>query len=159
MRITDLLYENDADHHEAMEETGYWGRQGAGCIFHAASTNRFCIFHRSREVLEPGTWGGVGGAIDEGENPQEAVRREVIEETGYSGQIRFTTFYVFQDKAFRYTNFVGHVPEEFRPRLNWENQGFKWIKLGEWPKPLHPGLIKAFADSNAQEILRKIATR
>lgn len=157
MRITDLLYENDWDHQDALDETGYWGRQGAGCIFFAKDTRKFCIFHRSMEVLEPHTWGGVGGAIDDGENPEQAVRREIKEEAHYTGQLQLVKFYVFKDQKFKYTNFVGVVPNEFTPNLNWENQGFQWVEFGQWPRPLHPGFAQALADRNADRILRRIA--
>lgn len=152
------LIENDAEHNEALQQTGYWGRQAAGCIFFAQETKRFCLFHRSEDVLEPLTWGGVGGAIDEGEDPKRAVQREAFEEARYNGPIEFEVFYIFRDKSFQYTNFVGIVPKEFQPRFNWENIDAQWVKLGQWPKPLHPGLVKAFADPKAQSILTKISS-
>ena len=71
--------QNRRDHGLALEETGFWGRQAAGCLFLAKNTGRILIAHRSWAVLEPGTWGGFGGAIDEGEDPAEAARREALE--------------------------------------------------------------------------------
>ncbi len=156
MQIRDLYFENDEAHFQAMQDTGYWGKQGAGCIFFSQDTRRFCIFHRSELVLEPGTWGGVGGAIDANENPEQAVKREVQEEARYTGSLKLQKFYVFQDKSFRYTNFVGIIPKEFNPHLNWENQGWRWVEFGDWPKPLHPGIAKAFADPGAQKVLQRL---
>lgn len=160
MLIRDLIenWDQDDEHYDALEQTGYWGRQGAGCIFFAQDTKRFGIFHRSGAVLEPYTWGGVGGAIDQGEDPKRAVTREAYEEAGYRGPLDLRPLYIFRDKSFQYTNFVGVVPKEFRPVFNWENVDAKWVTLGEWPTPLHPGLVKAFADPAARDILTKIAS-
>ena len=37
---------------------------------------RFLIAYRSDEVREPHQWGTIGGAIDDGESPEIAVRRK-----------------------------------------------------------------------------------
>ncbi len=160
MLIRDLNenWDNDAEHNDALDRTGYWGKEGAGCIFFAQNTKRFLLFKRSGEVLEPYTWGGVGGALDKGEDPKRAVTREAFEEARYNGPLTLHLFYVFRDKSFQYTNFVGIIPEEFQPRFNWENVDAKWVEFGKWPKPLHPGLAKAFSDPAAQTILTKIST-
>ena len=74
MRVLDL-FEDDSKHRQALKQTGFWGRRGAGCVIMAQDTGRFCIAHRSENVEQPGTWGTWGGAIDEGEDPaQEIVR-------------------------------------------------------------------------------------
>jgi 8-oxo-dGTP diphosphatase len=44
---------------------------------------RILLQHRDANALRfPNLWGLVGGAIEEGESPEEAARREVYEETG-----------------------------------------------------------------------------
>jgi 8-oxo-dGTP diphosphatase len=35
-------------------------------------------------IIYPGHWGAFGGALEEGESPEVAVHRELIEEIGYS---------------------------------------------------------------------------
>lgn len=35
-------------------------------------------------IVYPGQWGFFGGHLEEGENPDEAVRRELLEEIGYA---------------------------------------------------------------------------
>jgi 8-oxo-dGTP diphosphatase len=35
-------------------------------------------------IIYPGYWGAFGGAIEEGESPQDALNRELTEEIGYS---------------------------------------------------------------------------
>ena len=152
-----VVKENDAEHAEALKQTGFWGRQAAGCVFVAKDTGRFCIAHRSAAVQEPGTWGTIGGAIDESEDPAEAVRREVAEETGYTGDMQLIPLMVFRAPtgSFKYHNFLAVVSTEFTPDLNWETQAYAWFKFGEWPSPLHPGLKSLLADSASNEIMRR----
>lgn len=148
------LVENDNDHQKALNDTGFWGAQGAGCIIFARETKRFLFAKRSRHVEQPGDFGGWGGAIDSGELPKDAALREVHEETGYNGDIEILPMYVFTKGTFRYSNFLAIVEEEYDPRLDWENSGFVWTLFGEWPSPLHFG-IKALLNDPASYALMK----
>lgn len=140
-----------------LEKTGFWGAQGAGCIIFANDTKKFLIPHRSAFVEEPGTWGTWGGAIDNGEEPKDAVAREVQEETGYQGSIKdILPLYVFKKDDFKYFNYLVIVETEFTPVLDWENQGFKWCDFNDWPQPIHFGLAGILNDETSYEILKKI---
>jgi 8-oxo-dGTP pyrophosphatase MutT (NUDIX family) len=122
------------------DESGkFWGSQGAGAVFFAEDTGRFLLQHRSPYVNEPNTWGVIGGAIDAGEDPKEAMIREVKEETGYSGPMEAELLYTFQSGKFRYHNFLVTVPHEFEPKHGWESQGHVWATLNDLPSPLHFG--------------------
>lgn len=150
------LGENDDEHQLALQQTGFWGRQGAGCVFMALDTGRLCLAHRSEAVEQPGTWGTWGGAIDSDEDPGQAVRREVAEEAGYQGSLDLIPLLVFSHPSgFRYHNFLALVPREFQPRLNWETQGWDWFDPGDWPKPLHPGVKSLLADRHSLDIIQK----
>ena len=118
----------------------FWGNEGAGALFVAKDTGRLLLFLRSDMVQEPGTWNLVGGKIDTGENPKEAVAREVSEETGYDGEYKMSLLYTFQHRDFKYHNFLVVVPFEFTPQLNWEHDNSLWVEYGDWPEPLHFGL-------------------
>lgn len=144
---------DDAVHREALKTTGFWGRQGAGCIFKARSTGRVLIAHRSQDVEQPGTWGTWGGAIDSGESPLDAARREVREEAGYHGAFEIEPLLVFRSGDFRYSNFLVEVEDEFEPVLNWESQGSQWCEIGQWPSPLHFGLQALLSDSASMRTL------
>lgn len=126
------------------DESGkFWGSQGAGAIFMAEDTGRILLQHRSEYVNEPGTWGVIGGAIDSGEDPKEAMEREVQEETGYHGPMKSELLYTFKSGKFQYHNFLVTVPHEFEPKHGWESQGHVWTTLDELPEPLHFGLKAA----------------
>lgn len=132
---------------EEAPEEGYWGHTGAGVIFMARDTGRFLFGLRSRDVNEPGTWGGFGGRVEDGETPLSAVKRESKEETGYDGPVSFRVLHVYKDENFRYYNYLGIIDTEFDPDLNWENDNYAWVEFGEWPDPLHFGAEAAIKAS------------
>ena len=153
--------ESDEDHAQALEDTGFWGRAGAGCIFLALDTGRILLNHRSNLVEQPGTWGVWGGAIDSGESPIDAVKREAQEESGQRVRDHQTVpVYVFHDtkSGFKYFNFVTVVDHEFTPNIplasQWETQGWGWFDWGDWPSPLHFGVTAIINDSDS---VRKIS--
>lgn len=153
-QLIESLVESDDDHRQALDATGFWGKQGAGCIFLARDTHRIMLAHRSEDVQEPGTWGTWGGAIDASERPLNAVEREVYEETGYRGSLELAALKVFKKGSFEYHNFLAIVDQEFTPRLNWENQGFAWCAFGKWPEPLHFGLKNLLRDPQSVAIIQ-----
>jgi len=135
--------ENDQRHAEALARTGFWGVMAAGLLFLAKDTGRLGIAERSELVLEPLTYGTMGGAGNPGESPEEvAIREGGREETGYYGSIEMLPLAVFESQnGFKYFNFLGIVEKEFNPTLNWENRSFVWIdSLDSLPAPLHPGM-------------------
>lgn len=170
MKITDILEplleasekENDEAHKQAREETGFWGKKGAGAIVLALDTGNLLVAHRGAKVEEPHTWGVWGGAIDEGEDPEGGAKREVQEEMGAIDIKEVVPLFVFKDtkSTFKYHNFLFVVDKEFKPKKlkksGWENEGHKWVAFGDWPKPVHFGL-KALMDDAAS--VKKIKDR
>jgi len=152
------IVENDAEHAAELGRTGFWGKQGAGCIIMAKDTGRICLPYRSAHVQEPNTWGTWGGAIDGNEDPAVAAKREVQEEAGYDGPVKMVPLLLFQHSSgFRYFNFMALVEREFTPQLNWETQTFDWVQFGEWPAPLHPGLKSLLNDSASIQTIKEYA--
>jgi len=144
------------EHQEALEKTGFYGKQGSGALIFSKSTGRFLVAHRSSEVEQPGTWGIWGGAIDEGEDPMESAKREIMEECGCTNVSKMIPAFVFNDarSGFRYSNFIAIVPHEFTPRLNWESTGARWVEYGDWPQPLHFGLAALLKDPATDKLIR-----
>lgn len=156
----------DADHRDhaaASARTGFWGRAGAGSVVVARSTGRVLVGLRSREVMEPGTWGTFGGAIDSGMSPVAMALRELREETGFDGDAELVPLLVFEAPGsdFRYHNFAAVVEDEFDPRLNWEHAEAAWFDLDALPDGpgLHFGLRALLADADSLLTLRSIAAR
>jgi 8-oxo-dGTP pyrophosphatase MutT (NUDIX family) len=148
---------DDEPHYDALDKTGFFGAQAAGCIPMAKSTGRVMIVLRSSEVEQPHTWGNLGGAHHADERPVDAAQRELHEETGFAGSAQMVPLYVFQSGTFRYCNFLAIVEDEFVPHLGWEADDYKWVDLGDWPQPLHFGLQALFNDANSVRVLNHYA--
>lgn len=140
----------------------YWGRTAAGVLPMARSTGRFLLALRSSLVLEPGTWGTIGGKVEPWEAPADAAVREFREETRSRARVGLLPLFVYRDKAagFEYHNHLGVIPREFKPRTNWETARWAWLTLDELHvlKPKHFGLIALLADEASLRILLAVAS-
>lgn len=125
----------------------YWGREAAGIILIAADTKRLLLALRSPQVVEPGTWGTIGGRKNPSDKDfKDAALRELQEETGIDPE---TVAYVmplmdFKDPdKFIYRTFVGVIPAEIDGKLNKESSDLHWFTLEEARalEDKHPGLI------------------
>jgi NUDIX domain len=136
---------------EGLQATGYWGRQAAGALLSAAG--HILLLRRAAGVLEPGTWGIVGGAVPvetrtgRREPAWRAVQAEVIEELGELPPGWPTAAprrsYRFTAPGFAYRTFIVRLPARARawqPRLNWEHTAWRWCTRATRPRPLHPGV-------------------
>lgn len=154
MRINLSLSGNE-EHKAALDETGYWGRRGAGVLIMSSETGRLLLPYRSTKVQEPHTWGTWGGAIDEGEDAAQAAIREMREEGGVRlNPTSMELLYEFRDGDFRYTTFLAIVGREFRARLDKETESARWFELDGLPKRLHFGLRAITEDRKAMTVLR-----
>jgi 8-oxo-dGTP pyrophosphatase MutT (NUDIX family) len=146
---------------EGFTESGHWagaGNAASGVLLVSEKTGRIGLPMRSHRVSSPSTWGTVGGAVEEGQTPEESARREVAEETGYTGPMEMIPAHVFKDGDFKYHNFIGVVPDEFpyqpSPGSAWETQRFQWHdpeelkeSMQKHPDAYHPGLRELFDKS------------
>lgn len=105
-----------------------------------------------------GSWGLVGGKIEQGERITEALYREIKEETqanlSNEKTIPIETF-TSDNHKFIYYTFLISVEDEFVPILNNEHRGYCWVQLTDYPRPLHPGVWRTF---KFDEVINKIAT-
>jgi 8-oxo-dGTP diphosphatase len=90
-----------------------------------------------------GTWGFVGGHLEPGEDPRQACRRELKEETGITlfGELRPVGFTLNEFlSGERYIDLIFLVPEActVEPALMEPNkcEGWKWFNWDELPEPL-----------------------
>jgi 8-oxo-dGTP pyrophosphatase MutT (NUDIX family) len=95
-----------------------------------------------------------GGGIEEDETLLEGITRECMEEIGYFHiDWKLIPIQKFVNNNFTYHTFFCEVEDEFKPDLNDEHVGYAWVKEGQYPKPLHPGL---FSTVNIDIVLEKL---
>lgn len=149
--------EQQKKHAKALEETGFWGKQGAGCMVVCPKTHRWLLNLRG-EVEQPGTWGVWGGAVDDGEALLDAAVREFREESMCGVPIRIPSeepIYVFRKDKFSYSTFIVEVDREFAVRPSKETADAQWFPLDALPDNLHFGVVAILADRYARKQLEK----
>ena len=137
-------------------------KTGVGTIFVSTTTNRVLLNLRAQHKTHSLCWALWGGMIEEGEQPRDALIRELIEEMGFKPDIeRIYPFDIYQSKDmhFKYYSFVTIVEDEFIPILNQESSGYAWVDLGVWPKPMHNGARISFCNKKAEGRIRQMLSQ
>ncbi|MGV3981985.1 NUDIX domain-containing protein [Citrobacter freundii] len=86
---------------------------------------------------DDGSWAVPGGKLEEGETPESAARREVLEECGFDYSAPLTPHTLIDG----YVTYLADDVEQFDAVLNDENQDCGWFSPDELPDPLHPGMV------------------
>lgn len=86
---------------------------------------------------DDGSWAVPGGKLEEGETPESAARREVLEECGFDYSAPLTPHTLIDG----YVTYLADDAEQFDAFLNDENQACGWFSPDELPDPLHPGMV------------------
>lgn len=129
---------------------------GVGALIYSRATKRYLFLLRNG-AKHSGEWGLVGGKIDQGEMPMQALKREISEEIGqltYEKIIPLEHF-TSDNGRFEYHTYIIPVENEFIPTLNDEHRGYAWTHIEDHPRPLHPGVWRSFS---FESILAKIRT-
>jgi 8-oxo-dGTP pyrophosphatase MutT (NUDIX family) len=115
---------------------------------------RVLLGKRSTEVKNPGRWDGWGGSKEPNETYEQCALRELFEETGYDGPM----WLYLIEPPFR---FVGAVPYEYTPRLNWETARAAWFAPHELPglQPKNWGLAELLKDRYAMHVIASLERR
>lgn len=130
---------------------------GCGALIYSTNTKRYLFLLRTQKKHKY-SWGLVGGAVEPGETVSQALLREIKEEIDIdASQNKIIPLEKFtsDDNNFCYHTFLIPVDEEFIPSLNKEHNGYCWVPLKNYPKPLHPGVWRTFKFS---EVVNKIQT-
>lgn len=123
--------------------------KSCGALIFCSKTKRYLFLLRSNG-RQANKWGIVGGKVEPNESSLDGLIREIREELG--GQIPGAEFisieeYYHHKNKFSYHTFLIKVDEEFVPELNHEHKGYCWVKLEDYPRPLHPGVWRTFNNS------------
>lgn len=84
------------------------------------------------EMWQPGKWALVGGAVEEGETPEEAVKREIKEETGLDVN-KFKEKFTIQrsSDSIEYIFIAKFDGDPYNIKLNWEHINYGWYSPNE----------------------------
>ena len=131
--------------------------ESSGALIYAKNTHRYLFLLRTSSKHR-NSWGLVGGKVESGETIVQGLRREILEELGgeiKDAKIRPIEKFTSDNSQFCYHTFLIVVDEEFIPELNNEHDGYCWVPLEKYPKPLHPGVWRTF---KFDVIINKIKT-
>lgn len=128
----------------------------AGALIYSSSTGRYLFLLRNGASYN-NTWGLVGGKLEPDETIYQGLHREIFEEVGKCEIEKLIPLEQFtsENKRFIYHTYLGVVADEFIPSLNEEHKGYCWVKLDNYPKPLHPGVWNTF---KFESVMEKIKT-
>jgi len=129
---------------------------GCGALIYSKKTRRYLFLLRNQKK-HSGSWGLVGGGVEQNETPIDALRREINEEIGDIEILKIVPLEKFtaENTSFEYHTYLITVDDEFIPQLNLEHRGYAWTAINDCPKPLHPGVWRTFS---FQCIIDKIKT-
>lgn len=133
-----------------------------GALFISSKTGRVMFNLRADYKSQGLSWGFWGGMLENSESPKDCLLREISEEIGFVPDIsKIYPFDVYQskDKQFKYYSFICVVEDEFTPSLNRESDGYCWVNIGKWPKPLHRGAKNTISDTLSIEKLKIILSQ
>jgi 8-oxo-dGTP pyrophosphatase MutT (NUDIX family) len=116
--------------------------KAAGVVLMTTPDKRALFLLRGDKENSPLTWAFPGGRIEEGETPEDAVIREVREETGWTKPEDLKTKLEEKTKQDGYITFRQKITSEFIPTLNKEHSAYAWAPLDNPPQPLHPNVEK-----------------
>lgn len=130
--------------------------RSCGALIFCSRTKRFLFLLRTNG-RQANKWGIVGGKLNNDEEALKGLQREILEELG--GEIPDAEFISIEEyrnpkNHFSYHTFLIKVDEEFVPELNHEHKGYCWVKLEDYPRPLHPGVWRTFSNSKNKEKIK-----
>jgi 8-oxo-dGTP diphosphatase len=90
--------------------------------------------HRAEDAERlPGYWAVFGGGIEEGETPEEAVKREIFEEIEY--KVKNPVLFSQEESIQGDLRVIGHTfleeYDESQPIRQHEGQGYGWFTIPE----------------------------
>jgi len=134
---------------------------GAGIMLINKNNGKILLCKRSGDSDAPNQWCGLGGGIEDGEEPLVAAKRELMEEASISPEsyelIDESPLFIHNTASgFVFNNFYAYC-EDDEPKLNDEHTDYKWVSIVEMNemKDLHYGYRTMLSE---QPVYDKIVT-
>lgn len=133
----------------------HYGEHGAaGLLLRHVDTDgtiRLLLHQRGAATDHAGTWGYPGGAVGEGESPEDAARRETAEEASLTNLPAVVDEYVLDHGDWTYTTLIVDMPDQSATTApSWEGGQGRWATAAEIAHlPLVTGADAAIAHALA----------
>ena len=104
------------------------------CGVHLIWNERFLLVQRPIDKRHPLEWSAVGGKLEANEKAEDAIRREVREETGIELadiELLSSQRFAHEGIGFDYHQFLSRVAERPDVVLNDEHIGYGWFTIEE----------------------------
>ena len=129
------------------------------CIIYNPGLNRFLLIRRcENDDIGADTWENAGGNIEGGETPEDAVRREILEETGITdiriGNIAYVAV-LERELPDLLLVYLCETDEE-DVRLSSEHSSFVWADEQLCRSLLPKTIIRDFEKNNVFDILHRM---
>lgn len=101
-----------------------------------------------------GNWEGPGGAVEENETLEEAIMREVLEETGLAvtpERLLYASLDEIREKKIVFLVYLCSTTDE-NVRLSGEHVEYRWVDKTECEKMLRGGIAKDFKKYGVYEL-------
>ena len=111
---------------------------------------KFLLLKRSEQNSSSGEWVFPGGKIEEDENPREAAKRELKEETDLKGKVLASgPNYLGKGELGYWKIFPLHVKVQNKQvELDYEHSDYKWLELDELKEHNTMGQLKSLKALN-----------
>jgi len=114
------------------------------CLIYCKTTDRFLMEYRSKDVSNPHQYGFFGGGVEDGESKIAAMTRELREETGLVARSFDYALKMSSKKPIHL--FVKIMKNEFKPRLSWESESYRWVQDLADVQPLHSKILNSYGE-------------
>lgn len=144
-------YDSDLPGHTTCDRGHrHWGEDGAAgllIVHHHPTKGPQCLLGKRADwVQHPGTWGIPGGAMHDGEDPEDAAMREGGEELGRLPHLTHIHTHTDDHGGWAYHTHIMRAEHPFKPRGgDTENDHFGWYTPHEFKNlDLHPGFAASW---------------